>query len=175
MPGNAAGRTRRPSFGGAGGGTTSQPIETIGGGGGGWIWAVLGVAVVAGVIAFVAMRGGGSSKKPAQSVVPVDNGPGTAAPPAPAQPDNEPLLPPPSSNRPDPAYVADALEGELSVARLFAVVEVSDTLLDVRSAFCSDPRFTEISAKYIADLKAAGVTTIRCSETHGAQVFERPL
>jgi hypothetical protein len=174
MPGNAEGRARRPSFGGAGGGTSSQPIETIdtGGGGGGWIWAIVGVVIVAGVIAFVATRGG-DSKKPAQSLVPVDNGPGTAAPPT--QPDNEPAQLPPSQNRPDPAYVADALEGELSVARLFAVVEVSDTLLDVRSAFCTDPRFSEIAAKYIADLKAAGVTTIRCSETHGAQVFERPL
>jgi hypothetical protein len=173
MPGKD-GRSRRASF---GGGTTSQPIETIDagnvGGGGGWIWVIAGVVLVAAVIAFVATRGGGS-KKAAQAAAPVENGPGTNAP-APLQPDNEPLQPPPSTDRPDPAYVADALEGELSVARLFSVVEVSDTLLDVRSAFCTDPRFSEITAKYIADLKAAGLTTIRCSETHGAQVFERAL
>lgn len=171
MPGRD-GRSRRASF---AGGTTSQPIETIdaGGGGSGWIWAIAGVVLVAAVVAFVATRGG-SSKKPAQSAVPVDNGPGTAAPQQ-VPSDNEPAQVPQSQNRPDPAYVADALEGELSVARLFAVVEVSDSLLDVRSAFCTDPRFSEIAAKYISDLKAAGVTTIRCSETHGAQVFERPL
>jgi hypothetical protein len=171
MPGNA-GRSRRASF---AGGTTSQPIETIdaGGGGSGWIWVLAGIALVAAVVTFIATRGG-DAKKPAHSAVPVENGPGTASA-QPQQPDNEPAQVPQSQNRPDPAYVADALEGELSVARLFAVVEVSDSLLDVRSAFCSDPRFSEITAKYIADLKAAGLSTIRCSETHGAQVFERPL
>jgi len=106
--------------------------------------------------------------------VPVDNGPGTGSA-VPDQPTpDEPPLPPPTT-RPDPAYAADALEGELSVERLFSTVEVSDDLLDVRSAFCADPRFAEITARYIADLRAAGVTRIRCSETHGAQVFERAL
>lgn len=177
MPGHAQ-RAKRASF--QGGGTSSQPIgriDDVGGGSsgsGGWIWAGVGVAVVIGIVIWATQFRGGDKKKPAEAAVPVETGSGTgSAGPTQPLPDEPP--PPPPENRPDPAYVADALEGELARDRLFATVEVSDELLEVRTAYCTDPRFSEITARYIADLKAAGVTRIRCSETHGAQVFERAL
>ncbi|KAB2908822.1 MAG: hypothetical protein F9K40_04170 [Kofleriaceae bacterium] len=174
MP-NATARSRRPSVAG-GGGTTSQPIERIDGlGGRGWIVGVVALVVVAGAIIWaVELRGGGETKRPAEAAVPVETGAATAtAAPIELQPDELPA--PNLQNRPDPAYVADALEGELARDRLFATVDVAGELLDVRSAYCTDPRFSEITARYIADLKASGLVRIRCSETHGEQVYERAL
>lgn len=177
MPASAH-RAKRPSF--QGGGTSSEPIETIPAVGGdgssmGWALPIIGIALVAGVVVWATALRGGSRKQPAEALVPVENGPGSdLVAPTPTPTDD--LAPTPSlQTRPDPAYVADALEGELSVERLFATVEVSSETLEVRSAFCADPRFSEITAKYVAELKAAGLLRIRCSETHGAQVFERAL
>lgn len=175
MPGHAQ-RAKRASF--QGGGTSSQPIarvDDVGGGGrGGLIWGAFGIVVLLGILIWAIAFRGGDTKKPAEAAVPVETGSGTgSAGPAPPPPDEPP--PPPPQNAPDPAYVADALEGELARDRLFATVEVADDLLEVRTAYCTDPRFSEITARYIADLKAAGVARIRCSETHGAQVFERAL
>ena len=70
---------------------------------------------------------------------------------------------------------ADALEGELAGERLFATVAVLGELLDVRSAFCADARLGEILGRHAGELKKAGVQRVRCSETYGTQVFERPL
>lgn len=176
----AAHRAKRASF--QGGGTSSQPIERddeIGGesGGSGWILPVLGIVLVAAIVIWAtALRGGGgSTKKPAEAAAPVDDGPGTGSQTAPPSQNDNQAQTPTLQTRPDPAYVADALEAELSVERLFSTVDVIGELLEVRSAFCSDPRFSEITAKYVSDLRAAGVLRIRCSETHGAQVFARAL
>jgi hypothetical protein len=175
----AAHRAKRASF--QGGGTSSQPIEPIdavGGAGGGPGWIVpVGIIVVASVVVWATvLRGDDAKKKPAEAAAPVENGPGTdVLTPSPPPTGNDQAVAPTLQTRPDPAYVADALEAELSVERLFSTVEVSSGTLEVRSAFCADPRFSEITAKYVAELKSSGLLRIRCSETHGAQVFERAL
>lgn len=167
-------RSRRSSV--AGGGTTSQPMERLDvESGRGWIVGLVALVLVAGMIIWaVELRGSGVTRRPSEAVMPVENGRGSESEmPAPPEPDELKL--PTLQNRPDPAYVADAFEGELARDRLFATVQAIGDLLDVRSAYCTDPRFSEIAARYLPDLKAAGIARIRCSETHGEQVYERPL
>lgn len=171
MPGMAT-RVKRASM---GGGTTSERIEVLdagsGGGGSGWMWIAVIVVFGAGVALWATQR---SSKKSVAVGGPIERGSGVAtqAPP-PEQPDV--LQPPRDPNQPDPAYAADALEGELAGERLYSTVDVFGDLLDVRSAFCGEARLGEILARYAAEMRGAGVSRVRCSETHGAQVFERPL
>lgn len=172
MP-NAAPRGRRPSV--SGGGTTSQPMERIDGGGGkGWIVGVVALVAIAGAVIWAVELRGGGAKRTQEAVEPVETRRNFDTVETDLRPPDN-LPPPTSENAPDPAYIADALEGELARDRLFATVQVTGDLLDVRSAYCSDPRFDEISARYVAELKAAGIVRIRCSETHGEQVYERPL
>jgi len=172
MPGAAAQRTRRGSM---AGGTTSEKIDVVpeGGGSGATLWVVALLAIAGGTAIWATQcRGGKARPTPAAiTTEPVDQPAGRGT--APSVPDEGPDQVAPSG--PDPAFAADALEGELGGERLYATVAAIGEVLDVRSAFCAEARLGEIIARHAAELKAAGVLRVRCSETYGTQVFEREL
>jgi hypothetical protein len=166
-------RARRASV--AGGGTTSQRIDVIEGGGAGvWVWVgalvLIGVAVLVWATQF---RGRGRAATP--GVAPIEAG-GTGSGSqvvVPVQPDD--LTTPSDPTTPDPAYAADALEAELAGERLYATVDVAGDRLEVRSAFCGEQRLVDVVMRHAAEMRASGVTQVKCSEAHGALVFERGL
>jgi hypothetical protein len=45
----------------------------------------------------------------------------------------------------------------------------------IRSDFCSDPGLDDAIAEARADLRDAGLRSLRCEEPHGSTVFQRAL
>lgn len=167
MPG--AQRTKRASM---AGGTTAERVEPAAAGGG-WLWLGAVAAVGIGLVVWgTQCRGGGARPAPAATVEEGGDSPGSAVAPVVVPP---PTLSPASPDRPDPSFAADALEGELAGERLYATVQARGEVLDLRSAFCAEARLGELVARHAAELRAAGVVRVRCSEPHGALAFERPL
>lgn len=172
MPGSTTGRNRRASM---AGGTTSERIDVLADEGrGGGMWWLAGVVVIGVGVAVWATqcRGTRRATAPAAAVTDTQPAAGTAQIDDTA-PDQRPA--PVAPGGPDPAYAADALEGELAGERLYATVQVVGEILDVRSAFCNEVRLGEIVGRHAAELKGSGVQRVRCSETYGTQVFERGL
>ncbi len=170
MPGAAA-RVKRASM---AGGTTSERIEVIAAAGsGGRVFGVIVLVLGAG-LAVWATQCRGKSRSAAPLAAPVETGPRVGS--ASVEPvATDPGATPTNPTRTDPAYAADALESELAGERLYATIDVEGDLLHVRSAFCAEVRLGEIVARYAGELRSGGVIRVRCSETHGAQVFERAL
>jgi hypothetical protein len=173
MPGASSSRMRRASM---AGGTTSERIDLpeTSGGGNGLLWIIAVLVLGAGVAVWATQcRAANRNATPAAAVTD-ENAPvaGTAVAP---QAVDETLPAPSQTGNPDPSFAADALEGELAGERLFATVQVLGEVLDVRSAFCAEARLAEIITRHAGELRAAGVVRMRCSETYGTQVFERPL
>lgn len=174
MPGGAAGaRGRRASL---AGGTTSERDDALPreGGGGGILW-VLGVLVLGAAVAIWATQCSGGKRTAAPSATVIDEAAPEATAPPPAAPELAGPVTPTPGGAADPSFAADALEGELAGERLFATVTVLGDMLDVRSAFCNEARLGEVIGRHAAELRGAGVTRVRCSETYGTQVFERGL
>ncbi len=176
MPGGpASARQRRASM--QAGGTTSQRIEVLGDGGGGPLLWIIGALVLAGGLAIWATqcRGGTQPTQPSANVA---DEAALREPAVPVQGEQVPPILPTtggSTGGGDPSFAADTLEGELAGERLFATVQVQGDVLDVRSAFCGEARLGDIIGRHASELRAAGVTRVRCSETYGTQVFERGL
>jgi hypothetical protein len=175
MPASATGaRGRRTSM---AGGTTSQRIDALpaeGGGGGGILW-IIGVLLVGAGLAIWATQCRASKRKAAPNAAVVDETAAERGAPPELAPPEQGGFPSVAAGDPDPSFAADALEGELAGERLYATVSVRGDVLDVRSAFCDEARLGDVIDRHAAELRGAGVTRVRCSETYGTQVFERRL
>lgn len=174
MPGATTARARRASM---AGGTTSErievePVATAGGGG---LWWIAALVVAGAGLALWATQCRGSARRTDTAAAVVDQPSADVGATAVDVPTTDVRPPPVAAGNPDPAFAADALEGELAAERLFATVDVAGDLLDVRSAFCNEAALGEIIARHAAELRGAGVVRVRCSETYGTQVFERGL
>jgi len=137
------------------------------------IAAVAGIGLIVAAV-LVARSLGRDRRAPVPAAAPEAVAEPAAAPVAPPSAD-EPIAPSLSPAAPDPAVAAAALARALAAARLFGTVEVRGDTVEIRSAACSDGALAAELARYAADLRAGGVTTARCRELHGAEVFARPL
>lgn len=70
---------------------------------------------------------------------------------------------------------AASLGAELDQRRLWATVAVDGQAAVVHSAYCTDAGMEQAIQAAGADLRAAGLTSVRCHERHGPLVFERPV
>jgi hypothetical protein len=135
---------------------------------------VVGVAVIGGLIALFAMRGGDDKRAatpapaPAQVAQPAQ-APAVAPPPPPA------IAAPVTPTGPTPSDATRLVERELTKQRLWGTVEVDDTRIDIRSGGCSDPAMGPLLDAQTPTLQGAGLTKLRCLAQSGRVVFERDL
>jgi hypothetical protein len=138
--------------------------------------AIVAVTILAVVIGYYALRGGG--KAPAGDVEPpptAPSEPSTIATPEPGEPGQ---AAPPSTFSPTPVHpeaIGGELERTLKRMRLWATVEVSSRTVDVRSSSCNDKAMQPVLDGVMPRFKAAGLTRLRCVEQSGAVVFSRDL
>jgi hypothetical protein len=158
-------RMRRESL--LAGGTSVAPEAT--GGGIGW-WIAIGLVVVGGAIALVVvLSGGGGRAAPPSDPVDPDR---AAIAPAPTTAPPDPPVPP---VRLDPLGALDRLERVLATERLYGKGTVRGEVVELRSELCSAARLRAIVLEKAGDLRAQGLTSLRCVEPHGAEVFTQPL
>jgi hypothetical protein len=143
------------------------------------LWLVLGgAAVLAIAVALVLSRANGGAKKATagtQPAVATAPAPVTTQPtPVPQQDDSFTSTQPQVSADAQPAV--NALDAELKKQRLWGTVSlVGTSQVDVRTAACEDPGMGPLVDGARAQLKAAGLTKLRCLTQSGAVVFERNL
>ena len=83
--------------------------------------------------------------------------------------------PPQGSADPDPTEAVGALDRVLKKQRLWGTVSAVGARVDVRTGACNDPGMSPVLATAAPQLRAAGLTRLRCMEQSGAVVFERDL
>lgn len=132
------------------------------------------VVVIGGLIAFFALRDGGSSSAPAATSQPVPQpavitGGQAATPPT---PDPIATITP---TGPSAETVATELVKTLNRQRLWSEGNVIGTRLDVSSGACEEAGMAPAFDSARAQLKAAGLTQVRCLDKSGRPVFVRDL
>ena len=139
--------------------------------------AIIVVAIAGiGLIMWLGLRG--SDKKPTtpaanQPTVTQEAPSNVVAPPSgPAAPTTTTRTQP---TGPDPGTVTDRLEHALKKERLWSTVSFDGNRVDVRSGSCSDPKMAPILTATAPQLKAAGLTRLRCLEQSGQVVTDRDL
>lgn len=137
-----------------------------------WPWIAGGALVAIGVIIAIVVAARGKPRAAAETDEDVEAEPVT---PGVAAPQEGPPQPPTPPTRLDPYGAADRLERALASERLFAKSTLRGPAVELRSEFCATPRLRELIAEATADLRAQGLTSLRCIEIHGAEVFTQPL
>jgi hypothetical protein len=136
---------------------------------------LIAIVVGGGIMAYFGLRGGGKKTAvAAPQATPAEPVAGATVT-GPAQPSSRGTFDTTAPSGPNPTAVAASLEKSLQRKRLWSNVEVRGSRVDVRSGSCDDPGMSPTLDGAAADLKAAGLTKLRCLEQSGRVVIERDL
>ncbi len=138
------------------------------------IGAIAAGLAILGLIAYFATRGGEDAAAPPPVVAPVVEEPLPTTPTDTTVPFQDTPRPPQPTG-PDPAVVAGNLQQDLKRQRLWSNVTVNGNRVEVRSGSCGDPAMAPLLDAAAPELKAAGMTRLRCVEQSGRVVSDREL
>ena len=173
-------RSKRPTFReeALAGGTTTEPERD--GASGVWIIVALAVIATAGVIAYMATRGGGKPAPDTSGSTGDDDDTSANTPPTtddqgPAGGSAAAAAPAPVDDGEAARRALGSLDDELRGDRMWATVTRDHLEVVVASSLCGEAGMKPSIAKATAPLLAAGFTSLRCEEKNGHVVFEEPL
>ena len=139
-----------------------------------WIAGAVGIAVL--IVVVFMLRGGEDEDALAQTPPPPPPTTSNSASQAP-EPPGSPNIPEPAETL-DRAEAAAELETDLQAKRLWSEVEVdpgNDTVMVIRSAYCSDAGLKDSIGRLQARMSSYGLKKVECYERHGSLVFEQAL